>query len=221
MTPIKVVPLNAHEIGAADWIQIYWHQKGLFPTKKEFEKNNPLCELETLLKHPTFQLALANRGIDHRPDGNLTAEQSAAIIAVCNYADRRSQTTKLRALGIGPEKWKGWLRNKKFKDFLHSMAASDFHDSLNIAYAGLMRAVEKGNVDAIKFYLELTGRYTPTSVNEQNTKVVVSRLIESIQRHVKDPLALQRIVSDFVAVSGEETPALIELRENEFREIEQ
>ena len=185
-------------------IEEFWHKNETWPPRDFFDRAG--FDIAENLKHETFHLALVKRGIqipvvsdrsvEVIPDG-LTAEQVAAITTIVNFEDRRPRPVKLRELGITPTQWGGWLKQKEFKDFLQQMTATHLQDVLHVANEGLLNAVDRGDVNAIKFYHELTGRYTQESGSMQNLKVVVAKLIESVQRNVKDPDVLRAISADF------------------------
>jgi hypothetical protein len=163
------------------------------------------------LRNPTFRTALINRGIKIPVEPgqrirDLTDEQVAAIATVLNFEDKRSRSAKLKSLGISPVQWMGWMKEPKFKKFLHQLSRENFQDSVHVAHEGMLRAVDRGDTNAIKFYMELTGRYTQSTPSEQNIRIILARVIESIQRHVQDPDILRAIATDFDAIMRGEVP---------------
>lgn len=195
-------------------IEEFWHRHEVFPDGNFFKRAD--FDIAENLKHETFHLALVKRGIkvpvvadrsvEVMPDG-LTPEQVAAITTVVNFEDRRPRSVKLREMGISPTQWGGWLKQKDFKDFLHQMTTTHLQDVLHVANEGLLSAVDRGDTNAIKFYYEVTGRHTQESGSMQNLKVVVAKLIESVQRNVKDPDVLRAISTDFEIILSGGTPA--------------
>lgn len=187
-------PLNLYEIRLVNRVEQYWHQHHSFPPDDFFDGT-------LVLEKPAFKRAMSMRGIIMPSEiEDLTSEQMAAILSVTNYLDKRSQASKLKALGITNQQWQGWLVNPKFKQYLHNTSSSTFNDALHTAQEGLMRKVEAGDVNAVKFYMEMTGRYTESGGQVENLKVIISRLIEVIQRHIKDPEQLRAISTDFNTV---------------------
>jgi hypothetical protein len=196
-------------------IEQYWHKNEVFPPNDFFKYEE--FDIAENLKHETFHLALVKRGITipvvtdrnvlAKPDG-LTAEQVAAITTVINFEDKRPRSVKLREMGISATQWGGWLKEPEFKSFLHQMTTTHLNDVLHIANEGLLHAVERGDTNAIKFYYELTGRHTQESGSMQNLKVVVAKLIESVQRNVKDPEILRAISTDFEIILSGGNPIL-------------
>lgn len=201
-------PLSMGQLELINWVEQYWNQNGKFPPVGSIRRRFPDCERQ--LTEDTVQLALANRGI-RVPIGDafpseLTQEQIACVSLVLDWGDRRSHNTKLRSMGVTPTKWQGWLKNQIFKDYLHSLSAQNLDDALHVAHEGLVNATAKGSVDAIKYYMQLTGRFTEDAGQMSNYKVLVQRMVESIQRHVKDQDVIRLIASDFEVIMRGETP---------------
>lgn len=188
------------------WIEQYHLRVGEFPNRELLSRQFPDFDLEANLKNEVFLNALKNRGIKlPSSDDNLSNEQVAAIAAVANFvADGRSLRAKLKDLGISPTKWQGWMRQKEFKTFLHDLTGNNFKDSLHVAQEGLLRSVERGNTDAIKFYLEATGQYQ--SPETQNIKIILSRIMEAITINVKDPDVVRAIAADFERIMTGQPP---------------
>lgn len=190
-------PLSPVELEALYYIEEYWLDKREFPARLLLRKRVPEFDLDDALKKLSFQIALNARGIHYKENGDLTDQQVAAIATVTNWSDRRSRNAKLHGLGITAAMWNGWLRNPSFKRLLHKVAADGFDSEDITAQEGLTKAMARGDTSAIKFYMELTGRYRPgADANTQNLMQVVSLIVESIQRHVKDPEVFAAIASD-------------------------
>lgn len=161
------------------------------------------------LDNESFQRGLKNRGIvvpphfaqeneeDILPVGYLSRDQTAAILTLLNYEDKRSRARKLQDLGITTAQFNGWMKDPKFKDYYMDLAEKQFKDALPVAQESIIKSMEKGSVEAIKFYMEITGRHTGDTAGMQNVKIIIAKLVESIQMHVKDPVALEAIATDF------------------------
>lgn len=211
---VQIVPLDGIEIDALTYIEEFWHKHGKFPKTIPV----PGFNLKKSLDKESFIRGLYNRGV--RPpntvnDANLSNEQLAAILIVVDIHDRRSITAKLKSVGISSQTWQGWLRDKKFKEYLHSLSTKNFEDALHIAQQGLLSSVEKGDVNAIKYWNQLTGR----EVNQEthNARVLISHLAQVVQTHVKDPATLMAIAKDFERVmKGEKPDPVVMITEQHF-----
>lgn len=193
MTPVEIR-------GLAE-IEQYWHKHGKFP-KVVFTEG---FDLDKALDKESFMRGLFNRGITPpNNDPELSDSQLAAIMTVVDINDRRSTRVKLKEIGVNQQTWQGWMRDKNFRDYLHHLSSKNFEDALHIAHQGLLSSVEKGDVSAIKYWNELTGRAVSPEV--QNARILISRIVQVIQTHVKDERILMDISRDFERVMRGEQP---------------
>lgn len=206
-------PLNQDELSLISWIEQKWHATGKFPRADLIQEKFGLDVKDLVREHEVFKRALINRGIRY-PNydlgdidlGGLTNEQVAAIITVLNLEDRRPRATKFKEMGISVAQWNGWMKEPEFVAYLHDLSSKNFANALDKAHEGLIKTVERGDVNGIKFFMELTGRWAPTGTGgttgqtAENVKILLQRLIEVIQIHVKDPQVLRAIGEDFEKV---------------------
>ena len=222
MSDVKLRPLTPEMLSVLGSIEEHWHRYSGFPSVETIKKKFPKFDINSALKHETFRLALNNRGIEAPANldspaamHGLTQEQVAAITTIINFDDPRPRHVKLRELGIPSAKWQGWLKNAAFKKFLHELSSSRFTDAVYVAHEGLTKAMDRGDTNAIKFYLEATGRYTQQSTSNQNIRVILARVIESIQCHIKDPEVLRAIAADFELIMKGDVPPVEQMKELE------
>jgi hypothetical protein len=200
--------LTQDEIQVLHHVEAYWNLHGKWPATFPRKNIPPVGSfvLEESLQKQKFIKGLKNRGIAlPHADLTLTDEQLAAILAVVNIDDRRSRSAKLKDMGIAAATFAGWMKNPEFKQYLHSLSAQTFEDAIHVANEGLLKAVDKGDVNAIKYYNELTGRVVSPEVH--NARVLISRLVQVIQTHVKDQGTLNLIARDFDSVMRGEEPS--------------
>lgn len=206
MSPPKQLMLPKGKIGpqftkkVLPWVETYWHNHKRYPSDTE------LCtrfgfdhfDLQRLHSSKFYDECLRVRGIT-RIAGQLTDKQVAAVSLVTNFSDTRPTAAKLAAIGVTPEEYNGWLSNPAFKNEL-TVRADDILDNVYPeAQAALAKKVKTGDIQALKFYYEITGRaQSPETVNMKLTMV---RLIEAVQKHVKDPKVLEAIANEINAVA--------------------
>jgi len=206
--PAKL-PLRVLDLKVLSWIEQYWYKKDSFPPVGLLRDNWPDFDLKAALKNEVFMRSLYNRGISppQPEDTGLDEAQMAAILAISDFRDKRSFQAKLNNMGVSITQWNGWMRETKFRSFFQELCGTNFQDALDVVQRGILGAVEKGNVEASKFYLEITGRYTPQTQELGNVKLVLSKILEVIRIHVKDDDTLRKIATDFEVVlqGGEPT----------------
>lgn len=208
----QVRPMTVEMMEALKVIELNWHSKGRFIPPVGFK-------LYEALQNDSFRRALTNRGIKlpkseaeeeleaSLEHPSLTQEQTAAVLTVVNFNDKRSRNAKLRDLGISVSTWNGWLKDKKFKEYFFKLANDQFADALPIAQESLIRAVESGKVEGIKYYMELVGKGPASSESSnQNVRLVLQKLVEVLQLHIRDPELLGAIGLDFERVLRGEAP---------------
>lgn len=159
-------------------------------------------EVDVLKENPLFQASMQSRGINIS-DGFISARQLAAVSAMMNLVDRRSDEKKLRDLGISTEEWSTWMLNKQFANYVKQRAENLVENSTHEAHLGLMRGVRQGNTASIQLYYKLTGRYDPDAESNVNVRLVIGRVLEAIQKHVKDPSKLNALAVEMSQIAIE------------------
>lgn len=168
-------------------------------------------ELTNLKSNQLFRNSMEVRGIllNYDPDKQLrdvielTPRQMAAASVMMNMTDRRSDEKKLRDLGISTEEWSNWMQNAAFSEYLRERAEVLVNNSIHTAHMGLLRGVNQGNTASIKLYYELTGRYDPNKEENVNIRMVIGRVLEAIQKHIRDPATLNALAIEMSQIAIE------------------
>jgi hypothetical protein len=212
-----------------DFIEAYHTAMGEFPGRGQIvqaiqtavgdAKESPTGDkyvdsatLDAFLESEEFIKSLDERGIVApwvmitNPIG-LTREQLAVAASLNNIKDRRSDSKKLADLGISSRKYAGWCHNKSFTNYMKISANNLLENMEAEAHMGLLRSLGNNNTQAQKLYFEMTGRYNPAYENETNLQLLMTRVIEIIQKHVHDPDALSSIAAD-LQLAAVETGAI-------------
>ncbi len=181
------------------WVEVYWHTHKRYPSDVALAEEFGFDADDLLHLHSSkFYLnCLRDRGVSHEP-GSFTPEQVAAISLITNVYDVRSNAAKLASIGVTAEQYNGWMQDQSFKGELQRRAEDILDNIFPDAQAALAKKVSSGNMQALKFYYEITGR--AASPEAINLKLTVVKLIEAVQKHVKDPVILQAIASEINAV---------------------
>ena len=175
----------------------YLLNRGQFPSTEQIATNCRLSitRVKYILENSNVTESLYRRGIenwDKTVDSSyLSPEQIACAALIANFADTRSVAAKLDIIGITPTQYYAWLNNPTYKEFVRSLAESSLENTHHEAIGAFIQLVRNGDLAAIKYYFEITG-YADSS-DAVNLKLTIQRVIESIQRHVKDPQILARI----------------------------
>lgn len=159
-------------------------------------------DIDNAKENPLFQASMQSRGIVL--DGYfISARQLAAVSAMLNLVDRRSDEKKLRDLGISTEEWSTWMLNKNFAEYVKQRSENMLENNLHMAHMGLMRGVNQGNTASIQLYYKLTGRYDPDQEQNVNIRLVIGKVLEAIQKHVRDPNKLNALAVEMSQIAIE------------------
>lgn len=208
--------------------QHYWRTSGL-PTFKAISSTGVDLEEEayyTALTNPRFLSGLRGRGVpEHlinelKNDGRktlesitLTEKQMLVANVLLDTYDKRSRLKKLTELGVSTAEYNLWIKNPVYREYCLSRAEALLEEAQPQAHMSLIERVAQGDLGAIKYFNAITGRYrerVSAGVEVNVTNVTGSdmliRVVEVIQRHVKDPELLSAIGEDILALTQTGNP---------------
>lgn len=169
--------------------QHYW-EKNSYPSYEYISDHSGLDpkRVVEITSKPAFTAALEARGLPslfkNAPVGSLTAEQVVACNLVLNVYDKRSLQTKLKSLNLSTNKWQAWLNDPVFSQYVNSVIESRFAGIERDAKLSLAQNVQNGDLNSIKFYMELVGKYSPNSSVQINLNIVVAKMMEILVKYV-------------------------------------
>lgn len=129
-------------------------------------------------------------------DSVLTPLQLIVANAMLDLVDTRSQKKKLQDLGVSTSKYNMWLKDPVFQGYLRDRAEAMLGENQHEAHLALLDKVRMGDMKAISYYNELTGRYTQSTQAQTGTNVVLDfknlmiRVLEIINDEVDGPTAI-------------------------------
>lgn len=159
-------------------------------------------DIDNAKENPLFKASMQSRGIV-LDSYFISARQLAAVDAMLNLVDRRSDEKKLRDLGISTTEWSTWMLNKNFAEYVKQRSENMLENNLHMAHMGLMRGVNQGNTASIQLYYKLTGRYDPDQEQNVNIRLVIGKVLEAIQKHVRDPNKLNALAVEMSQIAIE------------------
>lgn len=183
---------------------------GGVPSKEKLREEFPHLDIDECFADAEFQEILRRRYLDdfYSNDETLSMKQVAFIDMMCSSVDKRKPEQKLKDLGVSAARFQKWLDDPIFNKTLKERAEKAFEDRAPEVFNAIAESAISGDMSAAKFYMELSGRYSPkTNVNlNTNSGQVIELLIEVIQRHV-NPDQLAAIAFEFESVlSGDLRP---------------
>lgn len=210
--------LSDEQVDVLAYIEQTWWNHSTIPTNERIADafGWPVELIRSFWKDSKFKAALVRRGIDFRPERSraiLTPQQLQLANSLLNMHDKRSVREKLREVGVTSTTYHNWLKNQAFQQYLRTRAEELFRGADAQAYMALVSAAEGGDVPALKLFFEMRGIYNPRVQLDVNVDVVLARVVEIVQKHVRDETVLLAIAADLEKLSsgevGTPTPARI------------
>lgn len=156
-----------------------------------------------------YRSGMAERGIEVTDTEALTAEQIACISLLTNLADRRTFGSKLKALGIKEPQFRGWMKQRKFNDAIRSIAGRGLDEAIPLAEAALAQNAANGDLAAIKFFFEVTGRHNPSQQQALDAQALISVMVDAAQEILGDDPEKLRAYTDIVRLKAQSIKGVV------------
>ncbi len=204
------MPLSEQERRIIAWCEQSWFLHGKLPTPEDITEKFKITPktLNAFLKKETVQTSFEERGMPVIAGRDLTPTQVTAVNTVLNLTDGRSERKKLQDMGISEAKWSGWKQNPSFMAYYAERAEKILGDAIPDAHLALVDNVKRGDLGAVKFLYEMTGRYTGKDQGI-DPRAVINKVFEIIIKHVQDPITLQAIAEDLQLLVALDQPSTI------------
>jgi hypothetical protein len=196
-------PFNEQERQIISYIESEWFLKGSKPTPETLSSKFGMTSraIGEFLNRVEVKKSIEARGIPPIEANDLSPEQIRLINEMLNVSDTRSERKKLADAGISAAKWAGWKQDPKVREYIRTRSESILGDAIPDAHLALVERVRTGDISALKFYYEMTGRYTGQNAN-LDPKVLLTRVFDIIAKHVTNPIVLQAIATEFQIMAG-------------------
>jgi hypothetical protein len=144
-----------------------------------------------------FEEAIRARGVPWNKGGGLTPQQMLALAVMTDPTNKKPPGAKLKAIGVSYGQYRAWLREPLFANKLNQLAENAIKDHLPDMQIALTNKATSGDLNAIKFVYELTGKYDPASKEVIQLKAVIQMLLEVLSRHLSSqPELLMAVATD-------------------------
>lgn len=188
-----------------DYIAQEWLLHGRFPiTDTLLQRFKLTTDTYTKwLSTPRIVEYLVSVGIavpNIRPAGELTTLQIAALTTIFDINDRRSDAKKLADLSIDTKTYTNWKKDPTFQTAIKKLADTHFETNIDEVMRSVLDQSRGGDLGASKVVLEMTGRLSRAGDVDVNR--LITLFIESVSRHVADPIIMQKIAADLVMATG-------------------
>jgi hypothetical protein len=208
------IRLSQNQVEGITYIEQVYLLRGEIPTDASISDVLGVAEstVKKWWQNESFQTVLRNKAIPIEEKLGLkkreilSPEQLAVANMVLNLQDKRSLREKLETASVSPQKYQAWRRDPIFMGYIKQRAEAMFTDGYDIAYMNVLKNMEGGDLNASKFFFEMTGVYNPKVTVDLNVDSVMVRVIEIIQRHVKDPDTIEAIAWEIEELGGGKRP---------------
>lgn len=186
----------------AQWVYHYYLRTkrcpGVGEVYRAFENElDNALSVAVVFDDKDFKHYVLSRGVPWiRVNTRLTQEQMYALSHVMDPTVPGGLRAKLRNLGIGYAKWTAWQKNPEFRQTFQTMSEDALQEHMPLIQQALIQTAEKGDMNAIKFAYEITGKWDPNSKAAIDVMNVLSRVVEIITKHVDNPITLAKIGSE-------------------------
>lgn len=161
-----------------------------------------VARVREVMKHPSFTAAMQAQGVPFQETGGLTAEQLLLMQILTNPTDKRDLKAKLKQAGVTYLQYRAWMRQEVFASYMMRTAEGMLTDHIPDFNTVLTQKALAGDLNALRYANELSGRHDPNRQQVLDLQVIVSRLLDIITRNVTDTETLTRISNEFALVMG-------------------
>lgn len=159
----------------------------------------PLATIERVTSSPNFQEALILRGVTSLTDGVLTGEQMRALSVLTDVTSHVSLEKRLQRAGISKYKWDAWMASDMFRAAHDRLAHDIFVQAQSQIDTQVVSGALSGKLEFIKYYNEITGRYSPGRRAHADVQSILNDIVEIVTRNVTDKDTLDRISMELSA----------------------
>jgi hypothetical protein len=180
-------------------------RQGLFLETQVILDQDPLLEkgqVELVWASSKFQKALADRGIKTTANPNLTLRQENFLQAYLNPMNLLTPQVLAKRMKISVNEIDGWMRQKEFAAAMVAKSEDNLKKYLPMADAALGQLVQQGDMKAITFINQMTGRFDPNAKQNLDVPALLMQVQDIILRHVLDPAVKRNIARELIALAS-------------------
>lgn len=182
-------------VSAAYTAYTMYHRLPSVQEISEFCKHAPKT-IGRVVATDEFKQAVGMRGVPWDQNGGLSTEQQYCLSLLLNPTDRRTLQAKLKSAGVPYTRYRAWLKQPLFSKYMMQQSEELLSEHQGDMMVALANRGVNGDLNAIKYAMELTGRHNPSANQVVDLQRIVGLLLEVITKHVTDPAVLMSISAD-------------------------
>lgn len=134
----------------------------------------------------------------------------AAVNMICDSSDKRNRTAIFKALGISSARFNGLMAKPNHREYFEAKLKEAWGQGDYLAKKTVLKGMESGDLQAVKYFYELTNVYRPNQDLLINIGILVGKLMEVLSKYL-DRDALLEIADSFDSIILQTKQQVIEL----------
>lgn len=163
-------------------------------------------QVELVWSTGKFQRSLADRGIKTTSNPNLTLRQENFLQAYLNPMNLLTPQVLAKRMKISLNEIDGWMRQKAFASAMAAKSEDNLKKFIPMADAALGQLVQQGDMKAITFVNQLTGRFDPNARQSVDIPAILMSIQDIIARNVREPEIKRNIAREIIALANGQSP---------------
>jgi hypothetical protein len=163
-------------------------------------------QVEKVWPSSRFQKSLETRGIATTKNPNLTLRQETFLQAYLNPLNLKTPQVLAKQMKISLLELDGWMRQKEFAKAMSVKSQENLDKYLPMADQALGQLVQQGDMKAITFLNQLTGRFDANKQNIIDIASVMMQVQDVILRHVREPEIKRNIARELIMIANGQNP---------------
>lgn len=179
-------------------------------TVKDQDQTLEMEEIELVWQTSKFQRSLEDRGIATTKNPNLTLRQEMFLQAYLNPMNMKPPQTIAKQQKISIPELDGWMRQKHFAEAMSAKSEENLRKFLPLADQALGQLVQQGDMKAITFVNQMTGRFDPNRSQAVDVVALLLAVQDIVLKHVRDPITKRNIGRELMAMAqGQHSASVI------------
>lgn len=158
-------------------------------------------EVELVWQTSKFQRSLQDRGIATTKNPNLTLRQETFLQTYLNPMNLKPPQIIAKQLKISIPELDGWMRQKHFAEAMSAKSEENLRKFLPMADQALGQLVQQGDMKAITFVNQMTGRFDPNARQSVDVVALLLAVQDIVLKHVRDPITKRNIGRELMAMA--------------------
>jgi hypothetical protein len=132
--------------------------------------------------------------------------QETFLQAYLNPLNLKPPQIIAKQLKISIAELDGWMREKHFAGAMSEKSEENLKKYIPIADQALGQLVQQGDMKAITFINQLTGRFDPNARQSLDVPSLMMQIQDIVLRNVRDPIAKRNIARELIALAQGHSP---------------